>query len=622
VTTPLPRRDEAPAWDRSDVAALAGLLLVLVVFAARSWLAWGHPEDDYGREMWTPLRVLEGEVMYRDFRYRYGPFSPYLHALLYGAWKPHLNVLYASGLLSTALVVVTLYAAGRQIASRAVAAGACLLAMVDLMFFPGGVGTFSYVFPYAYPALHGLLWLLLALAASLHAIRTPSRAAFAISGVGIGLALLTKHEAAGIAVGLGGLTVLATLLRDRRAALLAAAAIAVPALGIPALAYGALSLAMPTPRIILDTLFEPGYFNRTFFWHTAGFSTDAPTSEIVATLAAQHASAAALYGPGLLLVAAMGWARSSRVKQTARWVALALACAGFAWILWRVGAAVTTGPGAARALVLALKPRYGGLPIVLGGWLVVETAIAARSAWKREAPAVANLQRLVAVAVGLAMLHRVPASLVPLNYANFALPVALLLLCVLLFEIAPASLGALGANAGASRAAGLALVGLLAVAIGTERWHRWNERRTPFVTPVGTMLLARGDPYLPMYREALELIEKETAPDTRIAAIPGENSLYFLSGRKNGLYEINLIGLLNSPEEERAYVADLERENPSLILISSRPQFEYGRLAFGVDHGHIVQRWIEENYERLDRTLGKKMVRAQVWRRRDSADKG
>src|SRR5258706_9067400 len=97
---------------------------------ARSWLAWGDFEFDYGREMYVPLRLLEGDVLYRDVRYQYGPFSPYLHALGYRLWKPHLGVLYASGIATTTAVVLVLYWIARRLTTSGIAFLASLLAVV------------------------------------------------------------------------------------------------------------------------------------------------------------------------------------------------------------------------------------------------------------------------------------------------------------------------------------------------------------------------------------------------------------------------------------------------------------------------------------------------------------
>ena len=62
-------------------------LLSAVVFSASiyyNWNNWGRGlvQDDIHREFITPLRLLAGEVLYRDFNFVYGPMAPYLNALI------------------------------------------------------------------------------------------------------------------------------------------------------------------------------------------------------------------------------------------------------------------------------------------------------------------------------------------------------------------------------------------------------------------------------------------------------------------------------------------------------------------------------------------------------------
>ena len=50
--------------------------LVFVVLFAATFRRWILPFEDSGREMNTALRLAEGEVLYRDVGYSYGPLPP------------------------------------------------------------------------------------------------------------------------------------------------------------------------------------------------------------------------------------------------------------------------------------------------------------------------------------------------------------------------------------------------------------------------------------------------------------------------------------------------------------------------------------------------------------------
>jgi len=65
------------------VSRRAVLLLPYAVFlllAAVSWNRWIEPYVDTGRELMVPWRVAQGETLYRDVRFYYGPLAPWLAA--------------------------------------------------------------------------------------------------------------------------------------------------------------------------------------------------------------------------------------------------------------------------------------------------------------------------------------------------------------------------------------------------------------------------------------------------------------------------------------------------------------------------------------------------------------
>ena len=50
-----------------------------------------------------------------------------------------------------------------------------------------------------------------------------------------------------------------------------------------------------------------------------------------------------------------------------------------------------------------------------------------------------------------------------------------------------------------------------------------------------------------------------------------------------------------SPEQERVYIADLERSAPDYIILTNRYS-ELGVPYFGIDYARDTYRWIETNY--------------------------
>ena len=65
------------------------MAVVAVAALSVSWQRWANPIVDCGREMYVPWRILEGDVLYRDLFFVYGPLVPYWHATLFLVFGVH-----------------------------------------------------------------------------------------------------------------------------------------------------------------------------------------------------------------------------------------------------------------------------------------------------------------------------------------------------------------------------------------------------------------------------------------------------------------------------------------------------------------------------------------------------
>src|SRR5262249_57277516 len=73
------------------------IALVFVAMLAGSWRGGISPVADSGRGMDLPLRLMKGELLYRDVYCLYPPFSPYFNSFLYRIFGAHLDLLQAGG---------------------------------------------------------------------------------------------------------------------------------------------------------------------------------------------------------------------------------------------------------------------------------------------------------------------------------------------------------------------------------------------------------------------------------------------------------------------------------------------------------------------------------------------
>ena len=86
-------------------AAMIGLLAVIFAWFGSAYVI--NPIIDSGREFYIPVRMLGGEVLYKDIFNIYGALSYQINALAYMIFGVHLRALTIFGVLNFGLIVST-----------------------------------------------------------------------------------------------------------------------------------------------------------------------------------------------------------------------------------------------------------------------------------------------------------------------------------------------------------------------------------------------------------------------------------------------------------------------------------------------------------------------------------
>ena len=159
-----------------------------------AWYTWGHWGDfqiDCGRELYVPVALLRGKLLFRDVWYMYGPLAPYFKALLFWIFGVHLTVLYLFGLaLTIGTALVTFEIAG-QFNLGLVGSVVPSLFFLSEAFYPF---IRNFVFPYSYAASLAAflgsccLYLVIRHAYSMRPLH------FGLAAVLASLVILTKQE--------------------------------------------------------------------------------------------------------------------------------------------------------------------------------------------------------------------------------------------------------------------------------------------------------------------------------------------------------------------------------------------------------------------------------------------
>lgn len=602
--------------DRRD---LPWVILIAVSFLfglAVSWERWGNPLVDCGREMNQPLRLMRGEMLYSDVRHIYGPLSPYANSALYKLFGPSLDVLYWDGIITAVLIIGLIYWLARQVLDRAPAAAATLSVIWLCAFKQAG----NYILPYSYSALHGCALGLASLALIIRFVKATtgeaseqeaSRSGWFLFGSGLvaGLTVLAKTEmglAALIAGAIaGGLACYPDLKRSAR--LIAFFAAPAVMLVVAVYLYIALKVGWHTLShesfLFLQNLPpELIYFNKRM----SGF--DRPWLSVAQMLSATLrivGLAVFIWAIGVLIAnrkseaataievahrshkdAALGDAGQIRYGQL--WLILAISFALFLFIPATGRLQWDQGPYLAMPVLLVL--------------LLVAALVRYQKQLSNEGRVERHMLTLIVIAVyALASLARMILRVRSGGaYASYLLPASVIIFTYLLYSSSSwHPLAAFFPTERARRLAGNIALGVVfawvAITAGVMTYRYQNNNTYRIETARGAIMalpdVGQG------FNEAIDFVNRETAPTDAIAVMPEGTSLNFLTDRRNPLREeITTPGFLNGEGESRA-ISEIERSGAHYLFITNRETIEFGAPIFGKDYYPTLMRWIEENFD-------------------------
>jgi hypothetical protein len=560
-------RDAAPSSLRRR-AVLAVLLPLLAAGAALavSWQRWIDPLVDSGREMDVPWRLLQGERLYRDVTYYYGPLGPWINALalrLAGRrWLAlELVCAAASALILWLLFRLTLRAggaaAGGGIGGRLAAITATTLAAAMCMGAPRGG---AFIFPYSSSNLFALAGALLALDAA--AAVDPRRRRL-LGALGLAVALASRLEigaAAAVALALAGLR--SRPREETRADLEVVALGSLLAGGL----YGAALIGIPWRNLLADgplgAFLELPKEWRHLYLEISGLG--------------QPATAAGRLGISLAIDAAL--------LAAAAWFALPRPGRPARRHLFTLAGLLLLGLYLLSPLSVAQKD----LPPVMA--LLPPVALVAAAALLRRPLERQTRARFLLFCFSAAVAGRVICGLSvgprmgPLS--ALALPGLLATAAVLTFDVlAPRLPEPLLFRR--RLAAVFAVVGLLFL-YRLERLDH-QERTVELRTAAGELRLPAVEALV--LARTLAFLDVNARPGDTLTAFPESGFFNFATGLRNPLRQDLIVPGVLSGAREAAASRLLGAAGPRYVLLCNRPTSEFGPEAFGRDYA--VQLWSE-----------------------------
>jgi len=546
-------------WEKVGAVVLPALAAAASL--AVSWQRWINPFVDSGRELDVPWRLLQGERLYRDVTYYYGPLGPWLNALALRLFGNRWLVLELVCAALSALLFLLLFRLTRRAGGLLSATVATTLSAALCMGAPRGG---AFIFPYSSSSLYALAGAFLAL----DAMAAPGRRHRVLCVMGLAVALASRAEIGAAACAALVIAGLRSRPAARTRAVLADAAVAaLLACGVYAIACA----GIPWRDLLSDGPLAP-FFGMPEEWKSLYLNVSG---------LAQPWNAAARIGVALLLDAALvvaaGWLALPRPDRPAR---RHLFTIGFALVV----AAYACSP---------LADPFGNLPPVLAVLpLVAIVAAFARLARPLEERSRAQfLLFFFSAAVAVRVLFGVALGPRMSSYVAPALPGLLATAAVLAFDLLAPRLPApaLFQRRLAAVFAVVAVLFLFRIACVDN-----GPGIVKLETPAGALRLPARQANA--IARTLSYMQRNARQGETLTAFPESGFFNFVLGLRSPLRQDLFIPGVLSGARDAAAAQRVDTAGPKYILLCNRPTPEYGEVAFGRDYAAGLWREIEDRY--------------------------
>ena len=596
MNPPVQQRDVQPGasvrqWIGPGIVAIVGFYML-----ASIWATGPDPVVDFGREIYVPWRLSEGDVLYRDIHYFNGPLSPYLHAAALRIGGVSLQTLVLCNAFIVIAITTLLYRLILATADHVTAAAACTTFLVMFaLAHRTAQSNYNFLTPYSYELPHGIALTLAMIGALWWYALSRKRVFVALGGVLFGLVLLTKAEVqVGAALVVVGWVISLPLKGQARPENVRALLLFVGCAVAPVVFTAVmLWLAMPLGDVLRGLAGSWKWIGDDELNRLPYFKALMGTLDFRASLI----NIATWSGRYLFIIApaaGLAWlVRDRRMAVRSAWVGAAVVIG----VMWLFGPGISEGRlGLSGEVPVPLRVAWQGfaspLPLIMTiAGVVLLVRLLRRRGEQHDRPRRALM--LMLTIFGGAMLGRMLLNATVLHY-GFALAMpAMIVTVALLVGWLPRWIEARGRGGVVLRAAALAALGFVLLLHG--RITLYNAQQKQFNVARGADFFAADGRGPAVDMVVLDLKSRARAGETLLCA-PEGLIINYLARMKSPTGHLNFTPPALIMYGEQRMVRDLQASPPDFVALVHVVTPEYGAPLFGRDYGRDLAAWIEANY--------------------------
>ncbi len=556
------------------------------------WSIWGKTGDiliDFGNDLYISWRVSQGDVLFRDVAYLYGPLSPTIDGLAMRICGAAIGTILGLNLAVLALTTGLVYWLIRRIsgALAGIAAAIFFLAVFGLSS-PTKIANYNFLTPYAGDITLGFLLALGAIACVDWVSRGGRIVPAIIGGLLTGAVFLTKPEIfLGCAISyFAGLGAALWVKRERQPIFIAASAVA--AMVIAPLGFFIYFLTQMPFRAALNGILGGWQFvNKAFVVQTPFYKGDFGADEPGRNLGLMM-EYAGIYAGVFVALGILGWIGGRR-----RWAGAV--CAVVAGIAGLVG--VTYAGEKFDSFWLDVGrgfPVFAAFATVV----MIDGVFRGRASPAGLAMAVLSLILLGKILLNARMYHYGFVLSAPCG----------LMLVVALMDWLPERIKKLGGSPAVVRWGAIGLLGAVVIENVTLTQANLSERTVEIPLALGGRACAR-----PIDQAGVDAIRWLSTVSGTAAVIPDAAGIDYAAGKASGIpyTEMHPMGMQINGEQN---VFDaFQRHPPDYLLVMETQESHFGASAFGKDYGRELWLWIRGNY-RYEGTFAAGRQPIEMWK--------